>query len=130
MILRRTQRRPCALVRHSKPDEQPGSTGEAAPPVRNPLLRLVLPTAVILLILGGATLLLVGGSSKPALPGNAGVAKAAQLRWLGPVATAGRAGAVLDSLRNYDGSSFSLAAQRGKAVFVTFLYAHCPDVCP
>jgi protein SCO1/2 len=23
-----------------------------------------------------------------------------------------------------------LAADRGKAVFVTFLYAHCPDVCP
>ena len=24
----------------------------------------------------------------------------------------------------------NLAGYRGKAVFVTFLYTHCPDVCP
>jgi protein SCO1 len=36
----------------------------------------------------------------------------------------------LNSLRNYDGTSFNLGADRGKAVFVTFLYTHCPDVCP
>src|SRR2546429_17940 len=36
----------------------------------------------------------------------------------------------LGALRNYDGTAFDIAAQHGKAVFVTFLYAHCPDVCP
>jgi protein SCO1/2 len=36
----------------------------------------------------------------------------------------------LSTLHNYDGARFDLAAERGKAVFVTFLYAHCPDVCP
>jgi protein SCO1/2 len=83
---------------------------------------------VIVAILAGATLLLAGGSSKPALPGNAAVAKAASFD--GQALSPPQVAPALDSLRNYDGSSFSLAAQRGKAVFVTFLYAHCPDVCP
>jgi protein SCO1/2 len=34
------------------------------------------------------------------------------------------------SLRNYTGQPISLAAYRGKAVLVTFVYTHCPDVCP
>jgi protein SCO1 len=33
-------------------------------------------------------------------------------------------------LHNYTGQLVSLAAMRGKAVFVTFVYTHCPDVCP
>jgi protein SCO1 len=33
-------------------------------------------------------------------------------------------------LDNYLGTSFNLADYRGRAVFVTFLYTHCPDVCP
>jgi len=34
------------------------------------------------------------------------------------------------ALRNYTGQRVSLAALRGKAVLVTFVYTHCPDVCP
>ena len=33
-------------------------------------------------------------------------------------------------LRNYTGQPVSLAAMHGRAVFVTFVYTHCPDVCP
>jgi len=33
-------------------------------------------------------------------------------------------------LDNYLGVPFNLASYRGKAVFVTFLYTHCPNVCP
>jgi protein SCO1 len=33
-------------------------------------------------------------------------------------------------LNNYTGQLVSLATMRGKAVFVTFVYTHCPDVCP
>lgn len=33
-------------------------------------------------------------------------------------------------LHNYAGQLVSLATMRGKAVFVTFVYTHCPDVCP
>jgi protein SCO1/2 len=35
------------------------------------------------------------------------------------------------TLRNYTGGApISLASMRGKAVFVTFVYTHCPNVCP
>jgi protein SCO1/2 len=34
------------------------------------------------------------------------------------------------ALRNYLGQPVNIAADRGKAVLVTFLYTHCPDVCP
>ncbi len=33
-------------------------------------------------------------------------------------------------LDNYLGRQVNLASYRGKAVFVTFIYTHCPDVCP
>jgi protein SCO1/2 len=33
-------------------------------------------------------------------------------------------------LRDQDGRPFALTSLRGKAVFVTFVYANCPDVCP
>jgi len=33
-------------------------------------------------------------------------------------------------LRNYDGRRVDLSTFRGKAVLVTFIYTHCPDVCP
>jgi protein SCO1/2 len=34
------------------------------------------------------------------------------------------------ALNNYLGSSVNIASYRGKAVLVTFLYTHCPDICP
>ena len=34
------------------------------------------------------------------------------------------------ALRDQDGRLVRLASLRGKTVFVTFLYTHCPDVCP
>jgi protein SCO1 len=93
-----------------------------------PGLRLILPLAAILLILAVVTALLVGGGGKPVLPGKA---RAAKLGTFEGLALNPRLPAPpLDTLRNYDGSSYNLAADRGKAVFVTFLYAHCPDVCP
>jgi protein SCO1/2 len=33
-------------------------------------------------------------------------------------------------LRDYRGRLVNLRQFRGKAVFVTFIYTHCPDVCP
>lgn len=34
------------------------------------------------------------------------------------------------ALDNYLGTPVNIAQYRGKAVLVTFLYTHCPDVCP
>jgi protein SCO1/2 len=35
------------------------------------------------------------------------------------------------TLTNYAGGrKFSISSVRGRAVFVTFVYTHCPDVCP
>jgi protein SCO1/2 len=34
------------------------------------------------------------------------------------------------ALRNYTGTPVNIAAMRGKALLVTFVYTHCPDVCP
>ena len=34
------------------------------------------------------------------------------------------------TLRNYNGTPVDLSRYRGKAVLVTFIYVHCPDVCP
>jgi protein SCO1/2 len=34
------------------------------------------------------------------------------------------------ALKNYTGGRVDLSAYRGKAVLVTFIYSHCPDVCP
>jgi protein SCO1/2 len=60
----------------------------------------------------------------------------------GPTTTSqsssGLAGAVLRpprtaqpiALHDADGRAVTLAAQRGRYVLVTFLYTHCPDVCP
>src|SRR5881275_939212 len=33
-------------------------------------------------------------------------------------------------LRSYTGRRVDLSSYRGKAVLVTFLYTHCPDICP
>lgn len=104
------------------------STSDAPQPARPLGLKLLLPLAVLLVIIGGVTLLLVGGASKTALPGNASTVKAASYQGL--VVSPRQPAPPLSSLRNYDGSSFDLAADRGRAVFVTFLYSHCPDVCP
>jgi protein SCO1/2 len=104
------------------------STPEASPAGRPPRLRLLLPIAVLLAIVGGVTALLVGGSSKPALPGDANAAKVGTFEGLtlNPRVPA----PPLSTLHNYDGTSFNFASDRGKAILVTFLYAHCPDVCP
>ena len=91
-------------------------------------VRVVLPLLVILLIVGGVTLLLTGGSSKQPLPGNAAATKSTSFE--GSLLDPPTPAPELSTLRNYDGTSFNLGADRGKAIFVTFLYAHCPDVCP
>lgn len=56
-------------------------------------------------------------------------ATAASSDWAGSVANPPFAANPI-RLRNYDGRPVDLASYRGKAVLVTFIYDHCPDVCP
>lgn len=105
---------------------EPGSA-EAAKGKRR--LSIVAPLVVLVAIMAAVTFLLANQKSSPALPGNAK-----------SKSVSGFAGEVLEprspapsfgTLRNYlGGAPVNLASYRGKAVFVTFLYTHCPDVCP
>jgi protein SCO1 len=86
--------------------------------------RIVLLLAVLLAVLPAAG---CGGSatkveSPPATTTNAsGFAGSAVL-------PPRRAEAI--SLHDANGKAVTLAAERGRYVLVTFLYTHCPDVCP
>jgi protein SCO1/2 len=66
------------------------------------------------------------GSASKARPSPA---RAGAPHYHGAVATPPVPAAPLQ-LRNYDGTPVSLTQYAGKAVLVTFIYTHCPDVCP
>jgi protein SCO1/2 len=86
---------------------------------------VALPILVIAVVLALAT---AGHSSSPALP--AGAHSQQSSHFAGEALTPRLPAPSLDGLRNYLGERVDLASYRGKAVFVTFLYTHCPDVCP
>jgi protein SCO1/2 len=78
--------------------------------------------AVVLaaLVLGGCGGGSVGGSASASGPGSG---------LQGLILRPARPAPPL-ALPNYVGGSVRLSALRGRAVFVTFVYTHCPDVCP
>ena len=101
--------------------------GEAPRSVSRPKLALALLALLGLVALISA--LLIGGhSSSSTLPGQAREAGSGK-GYEGTLTLPRRAAPAIE-LRNYLGQPVSLAQYRGKAVFVTFLYANCPDVCP
>jgi protein SCO1/2 len=102
---------------------------ERAPRGGPALLKLVLPLALLLGVAGGVSAVLLGGSSsKPSLPGGVQQAPAGS-GFFGTLALPSKA-APPTELRNYLGRPVTLTQYRGRAVLVTFLYTHCPDVCP
>jgi protein SCO1/2 len=86
--------------------------------------------ALLLVLVAGASFLIAkgSGSSPVALPGGA-VGKAPGSGFDGTLALPAKTAPPIE-LRNYLGRPVTLAEYRGKVVLVTFLYAHCPDVCP
>jgi protein SCO1 len=100
--------------------------GEAPQKVLRP--RILLALAALLVIVAAVTAGLVGGNSKPALPGGAQQA-APGSGYFGTLALPAKPAPAID-LRNHRGERVTLSRYRGKAVLVTFLYTHCPDVCP
>jgi protein SCO1/2 len=91
----------------------------------------VIPLALVLVVLGAATAVLALGnssSSSTKLPGDAKTAPPSG-GFDGATITPVKEAPTI-SLRNYLGQPVNTAAYRGKAMLVTFLYVHCPDVCP
>ncbi len=86
-------------------------------------MRMIAPVLVVLVIVGGLTALLAGGSSKPAGTVHRSAYDGSTVS---PVVGA----PPLSTLRDSLGRPVNLASYRGRAVLVTFLYTHCPDVCP
>lgn len=93
------------------------------------LHRRIVPVALAAaLVLGAAG---CGGSSGNATntTSTGSTSTTAAAAFHGPVATPPQPEAPL-VLRNSLGKRVDLAAYKGKAVLLTFLYVHCPDVCP
>jgi len=107
------------------PAEPPEQQSPDEPAASGRSLNWVLAALVALVIAGGVALLLSGkGSSTPKTASSS--------------STGGFAGSVASppeqapplQLRNYKGENVNIASYKGKAVLVTFIYTHCPDVCP
>jgi protein SCO1 len=92
---------------------------------RAPDYRLLLSLVALVVIAGGVALIAIGGSSSRATSARAKAANLDAAGVLTPVAAAPPL-----ALRNYLGRPVSIDSYRGRAVLVTFLYTHCPDVCP
>ncbi|MGC2372708.1 MAG: SCO family protein [Solirubrobacteraceae bacterium] len=106
----------------SPPVDPPGqSSGNGLSP------RLLLALVVIVVVAGGVAVLTTSGSnSRPTAGVVHGVASS---RFSGSLASPPEPEPPLQ-LRNYKGERVNIRQYRGKAVFVTFLYTKCPDVCP
>jgi protein SCO1/2 len=82
-------------------------------------LRVMLALVVIVVIAGGVALLTTSGAPH----------RARSKTYAGLIVTPPKSAPPLQ-LRNYKGEMVNINQYRGKAVLVTFLYTHCPDVCP
>jgi protein SCO1/2 len=111
------------MAAHPSPSAEPSE-----PPSRGGLnSRILLALVVIVVIAGGVALLTTGSTSKR--PSAGGIHGVASSRYSGSLASPPQQAPPL-SLRNYKGERVNIDQYKGKAVLVTFLYTHCPDVCP
>lgn len=109
--------------------QTPAPSGpDTSPPRRGFDPRLLLVLVTILVVAGGIALLTQGGnSSSQQLPGNVSSVSSSSFR--GSEASPPKAAPGLQ-LHNYLGNTINIGQYRGKALFITFLYTNCPDVCP
>jgi protein SCO1/2 len=88
--------------------------------------RDLLLLATLLVAVGVLAALLIHGPRKPT---TLGVLAQRTARYAGLEISPAKPAPPL-VLRNYLGDRVNIASYRGKAVLLTFLYTHCPDVCP
>ena len=91
-------------------------------------IQVAAPLVVILAIVVVATVVLANSHSKTKLPGGVQRASTSQGYRGGVVSPVKDAPPI--SLQDSLGRHVTLQQYRGKVVLVTFLYTHCPDVCP
>ncbi len=108
--------------------DRDGQQGETPKPKRTSRLPVPLPVIAIVAVVGVATVLIATHHSSESLPGGAQSHSVSGFDGL--VVSPRKPAPSFGGLRNYLGEKVSLAGYRGKAVLVTFLYTHCPDVCP
>jgi len=109
------------MVEHSEPSAPRTRSG---PALRR---RDVIGLGAILAVTGVVLALVIPGGS--GVKGPAGTVAAKLSVYAGLAVTPTKTAPPL-LLRNYLGTPVNIASYRGKAVLVTFLYTHCPDVCP
>jgi protein SCO1/2 len=89
-------------------------------------MKWVLAAIVIAAIAGGVVALVAGkGNGSRSIA----TAKGSAASYSGSLASPPQAAPPLQ-LRSYKGEKIDIARYRGEAVLVTFIYDHCPDVCP
>jgi protein SCO1/2 len=96
---------------------------------RRPPRTLLLAVLAVAVIAAGVALLLSdgGGKSTPSTPSTS---SASQTAFDGGLFTPSKVAPPLN-LRNYSGGPrLNISNFHGRAVLVTFIYTHCPDVCP
>jgi len=87
---------------------------------------LLVVLVVVVVVAGGVALLRIGGSSTSRSTSSSSVQS--EFRAAGVLSPVAQAPPL--ALRNYLGQPVNIDSYRGKAVLVTFIYTHCPDVCP
>ena len=109
------------MVDHREPSS---AAGRGGPALRR---RDILILVALLVIVGVVVALVIRSPSRGTASAGAAASKTARLDGL-PVTPAKPAPPL--ALNNYLGTPINISSYRGKAVLVTFLYTHCPDICP
>jgi protein SCO1/2 len=97
--------------------------------IRSRLVLVGIVSAAALAIVVIAVLMLGGSGAKPSTLAADAATAAPRDGFAGGVVSPQPLAPAL-ALRDATGAQVDLAADRGDAVFVTFLYTNCPDVCP
>jgi protein SCO1/2 len=87
-------------------------------------LRVLLSLSALVLLAGGIALVTVGSSASP----KKSTTQQANFEASGVLTPVAAAPPL--ALRNYLGQPINIDSYKGKVVLVTFIYTHCPDVCP
>jgi protein SCO1/2 len=104
-------------------------SGEGSAPPRARMDRRAVLPLVAVLVLAAVIAVLLQSTGKNSQPLAAGVHSTHSATFQGNELSPPKQAPPL-ALRNYLGERVNINSYRGKAVLVTFLYTHCPDVCP